>query len=139
MANPITIRTTVDAPIEKVWEDWNGLEHISGWASPDPETWGATAITNDVRNGGTFKTKMFAKDNSAGFDFEGTYTAVKEPTRIEYTLTDGRHVSIAFKETPEGVEIVETFDPENENPKDFQRAGWQAILDNFKKYVEGSK
>ena len=38
----------------------------------------------------------------------------------------------------EGVKVVETFDPENENPDEMQKNGWQAILNNFKKHVENN-
>ncbi len=80
---------------------------------------------------------MAAKDGSAGFDFAGGYTAVREHELIAYDLGDGRHVKIEFTPLPEGVEISQTFDPENENPPEFQRSGWQAILVNFKEYAEG--
>jgi hypothetical protein len=81
---------------------------------------------------------MAAKDKSMSFDFSGTYTEVKERRLIEYDMDDnGRHVKVGFEETPEGIGITETFDPENVNPPDMQRSGWQSILDNFKKYVEG--
>jgi uncharacterized protein YndB with AHSA1/START domain len=131
----ITIETTVDAPLEKVWESWILPEHINEWAFASDD-WGATAEENDVRTGGRFKTVMFAKDKSTSFDFAGEYTEVKEHARIEYTMDDGRQVEIDFEETPDGVHITQSFDPENENPIEVQRDGWQAILDNFKKYVE---
>lgn len=89
--------------------------------------------------GGKFKTVMAAKDKSASFDFTGTYTAVKDHELIEYTLDDGRRVKVEFAELPEGVKVTETFEPETANSEEVQRSGWQAILDNFKKYVEGGK
>jgi uncharacterized protein YndB with AHSA1/START domain len=135
MSNKITVETTVAAPIAKVWECWNGIEHISGWAFATDD-WGAKAVENDVRVGGALTIKMFAKDGSASFDFKGTYMMVNPSELIEYDMEDGRQVKITFEETPEGVHIVETFDPENENPEEMQREGWQAFLDNFKKYVE---
>jgi hypothetical protein len=33
---------------------------------------------------------------------------------------------------------VETFEAESTNSIDMQRGGWQAILNNFKKYVEAN-
>lgn len=87
--------------------------------------------------GGKFKTVMAAKDKSTSFDFTGTYTAVKEDELIEYDMDDSRHVKVEFEDIPNGVKVTETFVPENENPLELQRSGWQAILDNFKKYVEG--
>src|SRR6478672_6011084 len=111
--NPITVETTVNAPMSKVWECWNQPEHIKQWAFASDD-WEAPASENDLREGGTFKTTMAAKDKSTSFDFGGTYTAVKENELIEYDMGDQRHVKIEFSETPEGVKITQTFDPEEE-------------------------
>ena len=135
MKNVITIQTVVNAPLAKVWEYWNKPEHITGWAFASDD-WEAPAAENDLRVGGKFKTVMAAKDKSTCFNFTGTYTAIEKNELIEYDIEDGRHVKVEFEETPTGVRITETFEPENENPKDVQRSGWQAILDNFQKYVE---
>lgn len=135
--NPITVETTINAPISKVWEYWNQPEHIIHWAFASDD-WEAPASENDLREGGKFKTTMAAKDKSASFDFTGTYSVVKEHEVIEYDMDDGRHVKVEFTESPEGVKVAETFDPENENSEDMQRGGWQSILDNFKNYVEGN-
>jgi uncharacterized protein YndB with AHSA1/START domain len=132
----LTVQATVNAPVAKVWEHWNKPEHITGWAFAD-DSWEAPEAENDLREGGRFRTNMAAKDKSESFDFTGTYTQVKEHELIEYTMEDGRKASVRF-ESPDGsrTNISETFEPENENPEDMQRAGWQAMLDNFKKYVE---
>lgn len=135
---PITIQVVVNAPISSVWECWTVPENINGWAFASDD-WEAHAEENDLRPGGKFKTVMGAKDKSAGFDFTGTYTAVKEPELIEYDLDDGRHVKIVFEELPEGVKITQTFDPESVNTLDKQRSGWQAFLDNFKKFTENKQ
>jgi len=132
---PITIERVIKAPMEKVWSDWTEPEHIEHWAYA-ADDWEASDAENDLRAGGRFKTHMGAKDGSAGFDFGGTYTAVEDHKLIEYDLDDGRHVKTVFVETPEGVKVTQTFDPEQENPVEKQRAGWQAILDNFKRYAE---
>lgn len=135
--NPITVQTLVNAPMEKVWGFWNEPEHIMNWAFASSD-WKAPAAQNDLHVGGKFVTTMAAKDKSASFDFSGVYTKVDTHEIIEYTMDDGRKVSITFETTPEGVQITETFDPENENSEELQRAGWQAILENFKKYVEAN-
>jgi uncharacterized protein YndB with AHSA1/START domain len=134
-AKSITVQTTVNAPIDKVWECWTKPEHITQWAFAQDD-WEAPAAENDVRTGGAFKTRMQSKDGKEGFDFTGVYTNVAKHERIEYDMDDGRHVSVVFEETPGGVLVKETFDPEHENPETMQRDGWQAILDNFKLYVE---
>lgn len=137
MSTPITVQSTINAPIEKVWEYWTKPEHIVNWAFAQDD-WEAPSAENDVRVGGKFKTLMRAKDLSSSFDFTGVYTDIREHELIEYDMSDGRHVKVEFRETPEGVEVTETFDPENENTEELQRSGWQAILDNFKNYVESN-
>lgn len=133
--NPITIQTVVNAPIEKVWECWTDPKHITGWAFASDD-WEAPHAENDVRVDGKFSTTMAAKDKSASFEFGGVYTAVEEYKHIAYVMDDDREVDITFSETPDGVKIVQSFDPESENSREMQRDGWQAILENFKKYAE---
>jgi uncharacterized protein YndB with AHSA1/START domain len=135
--NGITVETTVNAPMEKVWEFWNKPEHISKWCYAS-EDWHSPYADNDIREGGRFKTTMAARDESFGFDFCGTYTSVKESELIEYTLDDDRKVKITFNSTAEGTKITEIFEPESTNPAKMQQGGWQAILDNFKKYAEST-
>ncbi len=136
MSPNITVQSVVKAPIGRVWDFWTKPEHIVKWAFAS-DSWEAPHAENDVRVGGKFKTVMAAKDKSAGFDFTGVYTEVRQNELIEYDMDDGRHVKVEFAEIQEGVKVIETFEPETENSEDMQRSGWQAILDNFKKYVEG--
>lgn len=136
MPHVITVHTLVKAPIRKVWDCWTSPRHITGWSFASDD-WEARDPENDLRVGGRFKTTLGAKDGSASFDFSGVYTALREPTLIEYDLDDARHVRIEFTETPEGVRVTEHFDAETSNPLEMQQAGWQAFLDNFTMYVEG--
>lgn len=133
----ITIQTTVNAPVEKVWRYWNQPEHITKWAFASDD-WHAPKAENDLRVDGTFSTTMAAKDGSFSFDFGGVYTKVENHKIIEYTIGDGRKVKVEF--VPEGnqTKVVETFELESQNPEEMQRGGWQAILDNFKKYTEAN-
>lgn len=133
----ITVKNRVRASAEKVWELWTSPEHIVQWNSPSQD-WHSPRAENDIRPGGRFNIRMEAKDGSFGFDFEGTYDEVIPHKRIAYTLGDGRKVEISFTENGEETAIVETFDPENQNPVKVQREGWQAILDNFKAYAENN-
>lgn len=134
MNEPIIIHTSITAPVEKVWEYWTNQEHIAKWAHASDD-WHAPSATNDLRLGGSFSTRMEAKDGTAGFDFGGTYTNVVPYERIEYVMGDGRKVQVIFAEDDGITTITETFDPESENPIEMQRAGWQAILDNFARYM----
>jgi hypothetical protein len=56
--------------------------------------------------------------------------------KIYYTILDGRKVSIRFIDNGDFVTVEESFEAEHENSLEMQEAGWQAILNNFKKYVE---
>ena len=132
----ITVETTVNAPIEKVWSAWTEPQHITKWCQASDE-WHAPYAENDLKANGKFKTTMAAKDGSFSFDFTGVYTNVKTNSLIEYTMEDGRKCSILFASRGNATHISETFDPESENDVEIQRAGWQAILNNFKKYTEG--
>jgi uncharacterized protein YndB with AHSA1/START domain len=131
----ITVIATITAPIENVWNYWTLPEHITQWyfASDD---WHAPHAENDFQVGGKFTTRMEAKDGSFGFDFNGIYDEIETKELISYTMEDGRKASILFSENGNETIVTETFEAENENPIDMQRAGWQAILDNFKKYTE---
>ena len=133
----ITVEATVNAPVEKVWKLWSGPEHITKWANASDD-WHTTRAENDLREGGKFLSRMEAKDGSFGFDFGGVYDQVKNNELIEYTLGDGRKVKIIFTGKGNETKVVETFDAEETNPVEMQRGGWQAILNNFKKYAESN-
>lgn len=131
----ITVETTVQAPVETVWKCWTDPKHITKWNSASDD-WHTPFAENDVRVGGKFLSRMEAKDGSFGFDFGGIYDEVKLHEVIAYTMDDGRKVKITFKGQENETKVIETFDAETENPIDVQQQGWQAILNNFKKYVE---
>ena len=131
----ITVKTTVDAEVEKVWRCWTEPEHITKWnyASDD---WHTPRAKNDLRVGVRFLSRMEAKDGSFGFDLCGIYDEVKLFETIAYTLEDGRKVKITFIGQNNTTDIIETFEGEKENSIELQQKGWQGIMDNFKKYIE---
>ncbi|HET9862005.1 MAG TPA: SRPBCC family protein [Steroidobacteraceae bacterium] len=131
----ITIETVVKAQPAEVWKAWNTPEDIVRWNSPH-ESWHTTRSAVDLREGGKFSARMEARDGSAGFDFEGTCTRVVPNQHIDFRMDDGREVNVEFIGRDDGVLVRETFDTESENPVEMQRAGWQAILDNFGRHVE---
>lgn len=130
----ISVETTIHAPIEQVWRAYSTPEDIVQWNAASDD-WHTTASTVDLREGGDFSSRMEAKDGSAGFDFAGTYTKIVPNRLIEYAFGD-RAAQITFDEAADGSHVRVTFDAEETNPIEMQRAGWQAILDNFKRYVE---
>ncbi len=131
----IIVEVTIDAPLEKVWRFFTEPEHIKEWNQAS-EDWYTPKAENDLRMNGAFNYRMEAIDGSAGFDFGGTYDEILFPKIIAYTLGDGRKVHITFNEDRDMVHIIEKFEPEKMNPIEMQKSGWQAILDNFKSYVE---
>jgi uncharacterized protein YndB with AHSA1/START domain len=131
----ITIAATIRTPMKAVWDAWNTPADIQRWNAATDD-WHTTRSTVDLREGGTFLSRMEAKDGTEGFDFEGTYTRIVPHGVIEYRMSDGREVRNEFAERGGVVTVTVTFDAETENPAEMQRAGWQAILDNFRRYVE---
>ncbi len=131
----ITIQVTVKVPIELVWKYWISPEHIIHWnyASDD---WHTPRASINLRNGGTFSYRMEAKDGSFGFDFDGTFDKVIPNRLIQYTIADGRKVNIVFSIAGDSTEVLETFEAESTHSIEQQKEGWQAILNNFKKYAE---
>lgn len=134
----ITVEATVHAPVDKVWEYWTEPQHITKWCNASDD-WHAPNAENDLRPGGKFLTRMEAKDGSFGFDFGGVYDEVRLNELISYTMGDGRKVTINFISQDHDTKVIETFDAETTHSIEMQEAGWQAILDNFKKYSETAK
>lgn len=133
-AQPITVQTTVSAPVERVWAAYTTPEDIKRWNAASSE-WHTPSASVDLREGGAFLARMEARDGSMGFDFSGTYTKIETHRLIEYDFGD-RHARVEFVPDKGGVRVRVTFDAEAENPVEQQRAGWQAILDSFKRHVE---
>ncbi|HYF32189.1 MAG TPA: SRPBCC family protein [Chitinophagaceae bacterium] len=133
----ITVENTVNAPVEKVWEFWTKPEHITKWnhASDD---WHSPWAKNDLRTGGEFSARMEAKDGSFGFEFAGIYDEVKPHELISYTMGDGRRVHVHFTGVGGETRVIESFEAESTHSVEMQKGGWQAILDNFKKYTESN-
>jgi uncharacterized protein YndB with AHSA1/START domain len=133
----ITIESTVNAPVEKVWEYWTRPEHVTGWNNASDD-WHSPRAENDLRTGGKFLYRMEARDGSMGFDFAGVYDAITPNQYIEYTIGDGRKVKVSFSHQGSATKVVESFEAENIHSIEMQRGGWQNILDNFKKYTESN-
>jgi uncharacterized protein YndB with AHSA1/START domain len=135
--NRITVQVRLEADIEKVWNYWTQAEHICAWNFAD-KSWHCPRAENDLQVGRQFNWRMEAKDGSMGFDFTGTYETILPQQKISYRLSDNRAVDIDFESSDEGVLLRESFEAEGSNADEMQRAGWQAILENFKAYVESN-
>lgn len=131
----ITVEVVVQSSLQKVWECFTSPGHIIHWNQASDDWWTPEASC-DLKEGGAFSWRMEARDGSFGFDFMGTYDLVEKPVHIRTLLGDGRKVDIRLVEEGNGVRVTEIFEAEQTNPVDMQRGGWQAILGNFKKYVE---
>ena len=131
----ITVRTSTKESLEKAWDYFTNPKHIVNWCFASDD-WHCPKAENDLRVGGTFITTMASKDGKISFDFEGTYTEVEPMKKYAYSIADGRKVTVKFDILDRRTIIIENFEPENANPEDMQRNGWQAIMDNYKKYLE---
>ena len=132
----IIVETVVKSDIDSVWSAWNNPDDIKQWNAASSD-WHTTKSMVDLREGGSFSSRMEARDGTMGFDFVGTFTKVVPKEEIEYELEEGRAVSISFAKEEDAVRVTETFDADTEMSPQQQRQGWQSILDNFAKYVEG--
>ena len=126
---------TINAPIEKVWHAWTNPEDIMAWNNASPD-WHTPKAENDLRIGGKFVYTMAAKDGSFSFDYWGIYDEITTNKSMAFTLGDNRTVSITFTGKGNETAVSETFEAETENSVELQQGGWQAILNNFKNYVE---
>jgi uncharacterized protein YndB with AHSA1/START domain len=134
MNQKIKVNATIHSDLKKVWDYYTNPEHIVNWNFADP-SWHCPSASNDMKLGGTYLARMEARDGIFGFDFEAVYTEIIEGESFEYTF-GGRNVHVSFEKLNNHTEVIIEFDPETENPIEMQQNGWQAILNNFKKYVE---
>lgn len=132
----ITVQAVIDAPVEQVWKLYTEPEHVMKWNNASND-WHTPRAENDLKVGGKFLYRMEAKDGSSGFNFDGTYEQVIANELIVYSISDGRKVEVTLtKDDNARTKMATTFEAENSNPIEMQRDGWQAILNNFKIYVE---
>ncbi|WP_026605768.1 SRPBCC family protein [Methylocapsa acidiphila] len=134
MSEKITVETKIAAPVGQVWRAYTTPDDIKQWNAASDD-WHTTKSTVDLRVGGEFTSRMEAKDGSFGFDFAGTYTKIIADKLIEFNFGD-RSCAVEFLADAGDVTVRVSFEPEKENSVEMQRGGWQAILNNFKKYVE---
>lgn len=133
----ITVQSTVNAPVVKAWKTYNTPADIMQWNNASDD-WHTPKAENDLRAGGSFSYTMAAKDGSFSFDFAGIYDDIKKNELVAYTIADGRKVTTTFEPIGNATKVTTTFEAENQNSIELQRTGWQAILDNFKKYTENN-
>lgn len=132
----IRVQATINAEKDKVWNYYTNPEHITQWNFADP-SWHCPRAENDMTVGGRYCARMEARDGSFGFDFEAIYTDILDGQQFTYGFGD-REATVSFRTVDQATEVTVVFDPETENPIEMQKNGWQAILNNFKKYTESS-
>jgi len=131
----VTVSVSVNAPLQSTWAFFTEPSYITKWSFASDD-WHTPKAENDLRVGGSFSSRMEAKDGSFGFDFGGVYTAVNLHQSFDYVLGDGRKVSVQMESDGDTTLVTQKFEAEQQNPVELQQGGWQAILNNFKKFVE---
>lgn len=134
MNDKIIIKAIINSDAKKVWNYYTNPDHIINWNFAH-STWHCPQAENDMKIGGRYFARMEAKDGSSGFDFIANYTEIDEGKQFTYGF-DKRTVTVKINPMEYYTELIVVFDPETENPIEMQRNGWQAILNNFKNYVE---
>ena len=130
----IIVKAVINAPIKTVWDTYTTPEDIKQWNAASDD-WHTSASHVDLRVGGTFSSRMEAKDGSFGFDFAGIYTKIIPLELIEYAFGE-RTAKVEFTQTDDVVTVQVSFVPETEHTIEEQKEGWQAILNRFAKHVE---
>ncbi len=131
----LEVRATIAAPLDQVWEKWTQAAHVVNWNFAH-QSWCCPRAQVDFCVGGTSSYRMEAKDGSMGFDLDATFTAIEDHKQILSVLADGRKVAVDFSMVDNQTEVIQRFEPEQENPLELQQGGWQAILNQFKSYCE---
>lgn len=137
MNNPIIISQVVHKPLDIIWLYYTEPKHIVKWNQASLD-WHTVSASVDLNVGGRFNFRMEAKDQSMGFNFEGTYVDIVFHQLIHYILDDQRHVMITFEEKNQDTHITVKFEAEKENDRRFQEKGWLSILNHFKRYTENN-
>lgn len=140
----LTVSTIINAPIHLVWECMWAPSHIVHWCFASSDWHCPKAIGEEPKVGGIFTNTFAAKDGSFAFDLTARYDSVEPLSRVVYTMGEmkeyfldaGRQVEVTFTQTLEGITVTEVFDAEEIHSSEMQIAGWSAILENFKGYVE---
>ncbi len=131
----LEVSATIAAPLDQVWEKWTQAAHVVNWNFAH-QSWCCPRAQVDFCVGGTSSYRMEAKDGSMGFDLDATFTAIEDHKQILSVLADGRKVAVDFSMVDNQTEVIQRFEPEQENPLELQQGGWQAILNQFKSYCE---
>jgi uncharacterized protein YndB with AHSA1/START domain len=131
----IEVKATINAPLNQVWEKWTQAKHVIHWNFAH-ESWCCPSAEVDFKEGGSSNYRMEAKDGSFGFDLIAIFTAIIPQELIASSLEDGRKVEVKFASNGQQTILVQRFEPETENTLELQQQGWQAILDQFKRYCE---
>lgn len=131
----VMVQCIITIPVEKVWTFWTEPRHIMNWNFASDE-WHCPSATNDLKENGTFSSTMSSKNGVNSFDFKGRYIDVIPKKLLKYEIEDGRIVTVVFSEQGIETEIIQTFEAEKNHSIEQQQAGWNAILQNFKKYCE---
>jgi uncharacterized protein YndB with AHSA1/START domain len=135
MHHYLTVETSINMTVDKVWKLWTTPADIAQWNNPSAD-WHSPKVETDLREGGSFLYRMETKDGRIGFDHSGKYDSVIQNELIEYTVSDGRKSITRFVAHDDCTTVIETFEPEKETPVEEQRKFVQAVLHNFKLYAE---
>lgn len=99
----LTIRKTLDAPVELVWEAWTQTEHIVKWWAPNGMD--VKVVKHQFKVGGEWKYTMLMPDGNE-FISEGVYSEIVQLKKI---IT-----SANFRPMTEGVEMRSLFEKDGD-------------------------
>jgi uncharacterized protein YndB with AHSA1/START domain len=133
-ARTILITREFEAPRELVFQCFTDPKHLVHWSHAG-DGWTTPYAETDPRPGGRFRIGYQSADASEKFDFEGTYDEVNPPSRLAYTIDDGRPVTVDFTDLGGRTRVDLVLTLEDINSEELQRQGWTEHLVNLEAYL----
>jgi uncharacterized protein YndB with AHSA1/START domain len=141
----LTIKKTINAPRNIVWEAWTKPEHLVQWWAPKGMQ--VTIVQHEFKVGGQWKYVMPMPDGSE-FISEGVYSEIVEPQKIVTSadmrpMTEGVILQVLLEENGNKTDFTFTvIHPTEEYCRQQEKMGfyngWSSAFDRLEKLVSSS-
>lgn len=137
---PLTLRRTVAATPERVFDAWTTREQMERWTHPDPSA--GVEVDVDLRVGGRYSIRLEVEEGYVTAC--GTYREVAPPRRLVYTwgwqephpMKAETVVTVEFLPVDEGTEIRLSHEGfPTPSDKDGHEEGWKLCMERLAEVV----
>lgn len=146
LQNSMTIRRTINAPRQRVFDAWTQPEHLKNWWRANPE-WSTEIADVDLQVGGQYRLGMRDPEQEGPFVCFGEFLEITPPEKLVYTwsweapaMDVGKTlVTVEFLEKGDAAEIVLTHErfPSAEAASKHHE-GWLACINHCAALVESA-